>query len=301
MDRETQGIHRIYCKLLLKEIRHIFHKELDRQYGRQEVEHFFHHFVEHYLDQPRFVLVLHPNWSLSKDEEGTFFRGLAALKQGQPLHYIVGSKVFMDLKFRLNEHVLIPRPETEEMVRHIIEHHRNDPPRLRIMDLGTGSGCIAISLAKYLPQAEVSAIDISGKALRLASENAWENKVRVNFSEMDMTKMELEEDSYEVIVSNPPYVMEKEKAGMQSHVKDAEPALALFVPDERPLLFYEYIAKVAQKGLTDGGSLYLEINRQFGEEVKKLLEDSGFTKVEVIPDMHGHDRIVRAKKKLGSN
>ncbi|GGD37196.1 peptide chain release factor N(5)-glutamine methyltransferase [Muriicola marianensis] len=284
--------------MLLKEIRHIFHKELDHQYGREEVEHFFHHFVEHYLGQPRFHLAMHPNWIISKEEEGEFFRGLAALRQGQPLHYVLGSKVFMDLNFRLNKHVLIPRPETEELVRLVIANHKEDHPPVRIMDLGTGSGCIAVSLAKYIPQAEVHAIDISGKALRLARENASANGVSVQFSESDMTKMDIEPGFYQIIVSNPPYVLEEEKNQMEPHVKDAEPATALFVPDDRPLLFYEYIAKAGRKGLADGGYLYLEINRRFGQEVKELLSEVGFKDVEVIKDLHGHDRFVKAKQRI---
>lgn len=293
-DRISSGVY----KVLLKEIRHIFHKELDHQYGREEVEHFFHHFVEHYLGQPRFHLAMHPNWIISREEEGEFFRGLAALRQGQPLHYVLGSKVFMDLNFRLNKHVLIPRPETEELVRLVIARHQEDRPPLRILDLGTGSGCIAISLAKYLPQAEVFAIDISGKALNLARENASANDVSVQFSESDMTHMEIETEFYQIIISNPPYVLEEEKALMDPHVKDAEPATALFVPDDRPLLFYEYITGAARKGLAEGGHLYLEINQRFGQEVKDLLSEVGFTEVEVLKDLHGHDRFVKAKQRI---
>lgn len=284
------------AEMLLREIRHIFHKELDHQYGREEVEHFFHHFVEHYLEQPRFHLALHPNWSITKEEEGVFFRGLAALKHGQPLHYILGCKIFMDLTLRLNRYVLIPRPETEELVRRILSDYADHPKPLRILDLGTGSGCIAISLAKYLPQAEVMATDISEGALKLAEENARENEVRVEFKLSDMARMKPEPGRFDIIVSNPPYVTLEEKADMQPHVKDAEPALALFVPDDRPLMFYEYIGRVAKEGLVEGGTLYLEINRRFGTAVKKLLENCGFKEVEISRDLHGNDRFVIAKQ-----
>ncbi len=283
--------------MLLREIRHIFHKELDHQYGRDEVEHFFHHFVEHYLGQPRFHLALQPDWVVTKDEEAVFFRGLAALRQGQPLHYILGSKVFMDLHFRLNSHVLIPRPETEELVRKVIEENKGHPGPLQVLDLGTGSGCIAVALAKYLPGADVHATDISTEALRLAQENARENGVEVDFTVSDITEMELNKEFFNIIVSNPPYIPEEEKKDMEPHVKDSEPALALFVPDERPLLFYEYIAKQAFDALVDGGKLYLEINQRFGNEVRELLMSYGFDQVEVSPDLYGKDRFIRAIKK----
>lgn len=282
--------------MLLNEIRHIFHKELDQQYGRDEVAHFFHEFVEHYLGQPRFHLALHPNWTISREEEGLFFRGLAALRQGQPLHYILGCKSFMNLNFRLNKYVLIPRPETEELVRRIIADYREHPGPLRILDLGTGSGCIAISLAKHLPQAGVVATDVSTGALSLAKENARENEVNVQFLELYMKNMELEPGFYDIIVSNPPYIPEQEKALMEPHVKDAEPSLALFVPDERPLIFYEYIAKAARTGLAKGGAIYVEINQRFGTELKALFEKSGFREVEVSPDLHGRDRYLKAKR-----
>jgi release factor glutamine methyltransferase len=202
----------------------------------------------------------------------------------------------MDLNFRLNKHVLIPRPETEELVRIIIADHERHSKTLRILDLGTGSGCIAISLAKYLPQAEVVGTDISDQVLRLAEENARENEVDVKFMESDMKTMEVSPGLYDIIVSNPPYVLEQEKADMEPHVKDAEPALALFVPDEDPLVFYEYIAKAAKTGLTAGGTLYLEINRRFGQEVKELLENTGFDEVELMQDLHGHDRFLKARQ-----
>jgi len=282
--------------VLLKEIKHIFHRELDHRYGRDEVEHFFYHFVEFYLGQPRFHLALQPDWIITKEEEGVFFRGLAALKQGQPLHYILGVKNFMDLTLKVNQHVLIPRPETEELVHRILEDFKGLEKPLNILDIGTGSGCIAIALAKYLPQASVIATDLSSKALQLARVNARENDVNVTFLESDMRTMELEKGTYDIIVSNPPYVLERERLEMEEHVKDAEPSMALFVPDETPLLFYEYIAKAAEKGLVDGGTLYLEINQKFGEETIDLLKNHNFKNIELSRDLHGNDRFVRAQK-----
>jgi release factor glutamine methyltransferase len=281
--------------VLLKQIKEIFHKELDQEYGREEVAHFFYHFIEEFLGEPRFLLVLHPERIIDKEEEGQFFKGLAELKSGRPLQYILGGKAFMDLSFKVNENVLIPRPETEELVRLILKDYQDSDQSLNILDLGTGSGCIAVSLAKYLPGAAVDALDVSAEALELAGENAENNEVNVSFRQADLRHMEIEKDKYHIIVSNPPYVLEGEKESMESNVKDAEPSLALFVPDNRPLLYYEYIVRLAAEGLVEGGCLYLEINHRFGREMSRLLSDGGFGQIELIRDMHGKDRFLKAR------
>ncbi|MEY8022074.1 peptide chain release factor N(5)-glutamine methyltransferase [Muriicola sp. SD30] len=282
--------------MLLKEIKHIFHKELDQRYGKDEVNHFFYHFVEHYLGQPKFHLALHPDWIISKEEEGVFFRGLSALKLGQPLQYILGVTTFTDLPIKVNNKVLIPRPETEELVRKIIEDFKTSSRLLKILDIGTGSGCIAISLAKHLPNAKITGTDLSAEALKIAGENARINEVDVLFLESDIMSMDLESNHYDIIVSNPPYVLEKEKLAMEEHVKDAEPSMALFVPDEKPLLFYEFIIPEASKALVEGGILYLEINQRFGAETSKLLKDHSFKQIELSKDLHGKDRFLKAIK-----
>lgn len=279
--------------MLLKDIKHIFHQELDIQYGTKEVSHFFYYLVESYLGLPRFHLAIHPQWIISKEDESLFFEGLAALKQGKPIQYVLGTTSFLDLTLTVNEHVLIPRPETEELVQWVLKDFQMSEAKIKILDIGTGSGCIAIALAKYLPQAEVSAIDISKDALAVAKQNAIKNKVSVLLKKADVRAMDSSDENYDIIVSNPPYVLEKEKASMQDHVKNSEPSLALFVPDAQPLLYYKYLAKVAQKALKEGGVLYLEINEVFGKEVSDLLKEHSFTNIEIRQDLHGKDRFVK--------
>ncbi|WP_297762215.1 peptide chain release factor N(5)-glutamine methyltransferase [uncultured Muriicola sp.] len=279
--------------MLLKDIKHIFHQELDSQYGTEEVSHFFYYFVESYLGLPRFHLAIHPQWIITKEDESLFFEGLAALKQGKPIQYILGTTSFMDLILTVNEDVLIPRPETEGLVQWVLNDCQKSESNIKILDIGTGSGCIAIALAKNLHQAEVSAIDISKEALEVAKQNAKNNKVSVLFKNADVRDMDISEENYDIIVSNPPYVLEREKAIMQDHVKNSEPSLALFVPDTQPLLYYEYLAKLAQKALKEGGVLYLEINEIFGKEVSDLLKEHSFTNIEIQQDLHGKDRFIK--------
>jgi len=282
--------------MLLKDIKHIFHQELDIQYGTEEAAHFFYYFVENYLGLPRFHLAIHPQWIVTKEEESLFFDGLAALKRGRPIQYILGNTTFLDLPLIVNEHVLIPRPETEELVQWVIKDYQKSTATLKILDIGTGSGCIAIALAKYLPNAEVNAIDISKEALAVAKLNAKENKVAVLFNHADLMTMDISEQEYDIVVSNPPYVLEREKASMQEHVKKSEPHIALFVPDKQPLLFYEYLAKLAQKNLKKGGSFYFEINESFGKEVSDLLKEHALVNIEIRQDLHGKDRFIKGMR-----
>ena len=282
--------------MLLKDIKHIFHQELDIQYGTEEVSHFFYYFLESYLGLPRFHLALHPQWIITKEDESLFFEGLAALKKGKPIQYILGTSSFMDLTLAVNEYVLIPRPETEELVKWVIKDYQKSEANIKLIDIGTGSGCIAIALAKYLPRAKVIAVDISKKALAVAKQNAIDNEVNILFKQADVRNMDIGEHEYDIIVSNPPYVLEKEKALMEKHVKNAEPSLALFVPDKQPLLYYEFLAKVGQKALKEGGVLYLEINEAYGKEVCDLLKNHSFSRTEIRQDLQGKDRFIKGTK-----
>ncbi len=279
--------------MLLKDIKHIFHQELDIQYGMEEVSHFFYYLVESYLGLPRFHLAIHPQWIVSKEDESLFFESLAALKQGRPIQYILGTTTFMDLTLKVTDDVLIPRPETEDLVRWILEDNPKSVSGIRILDIGTGSGCIAIALAKYLPGTQVSAVDISEKALVVAKQNAKMNGVVVLFQQADVRSMDLGDDKYDIIVSNPPYVLESEKLEIKEHVKNSEPSLALFVPDKQPLLYYEYLAEVAEKSLKSGGSLYLEINEKFGKQLSDLLKEHMLTNIELRKDLYGKDRFIK--------
>ena len=216
---------------------------------------------------------------------------IARLRRHEPLQYIVGTARFHGHRFKVTPATLIPRPETEQLVDLIIDE--NPGSDLRVLDMGTGSGCIAISLARALKFAQVDALDISRDALAVARENADTLKVKVRFFESDMLAPQ-PSATYDIIVSNPPYICWSEREAMEPNVKDYEPGQALFVPDNDPLLFYKEIAPYAARSLERGGRLYLEINQRFGAEVKRLLEDNGFDEVRIIDDSYGKPRFAAA-------
>ena len=215
------------------------------------------------------------------------------LRRHEPLQYIVGHALFHGHKFKVNPSVLIPRPETEQLVDLIIDE--NPASDLRVLDMGTGSGCIAISLARALKFAQVDALDVSRDALVVARENAAALKVKVRFFESDMLAPQ-PAARYDIIVSNPPYVCWSERETMDSNVRDYEPGQALFVPDNDPLLFYKSIAPYAMQSLEPGGRLYLEINQRFGNEVRRLLEGCGLDEVRIIEDSYGKVRFAAAAR-----
>ena len=217
------------------------------------------------------------------------------LQKNEPIQYIIGIESFFGLTFEVNPNVLIPRPETQELVSWIIEDYQSDES-IRILDIGTGSGCIPISLAKQLSKAEVESWDISEGALEVASRNCERNGVKVLLRQKDVLKAAPEGDLYDVIVSNPPYITNKEKADMEANVLDWEPSLALFVPDEDPLLFYRKIAQLGCDMLKGGGSLYFEINRAYGEETILMLKELGYAQIELKKDSWGNDRMIKAKR-----
>ena len=304
--------------MVLKELQNIFHIELDAIYGQHEVNSFFYLCTEHYLNIPRIQLTLEPELAIIKPETETFFKALEHLKQQKPIQYLLGETEFFGLPFKVNENVLIPRPETEELVDLIIRCHSEpfdyaqdrlrEESKIKILDIGTGSGCIAISLAKNLPNAEVYALDVSPEALKTAKQNAELNKVDINFIEANI--LELAEDSslwedvalrqkgflFDIIVSNPPYVRNLEKQEIKSNVLDNEPHLALFVEDDNPLIFYKAITEFAIKNLKPKGQLYFEINQYLGEETKALLTYTEFETVELLKDLNGNDRMLKGTK-----
>jgi len=217
------------------------------------------------------------------------------LKKNEPIQYIIGIETFGGLTFEVNQNVLIPRPETRELVEWIAEDCQLEDP-CKILDIGTGSGCIAISLAKLLEQVEVEAWDVSEGALQVARRNAERNQVDVLFRKMDVLGDVPEGMLYDVIVSNPPYIAEKEKPQMEHNVLDWEPSIALFVPDEDPLLFYRRIAQLGGSMLKKGGSLYYEINQAYGQETMGMLASMGYQSIELRKDAWGNDRMVKAKR-----
>ena len=220
---------------------------------------------------------------------------LLRLLKNEPIQYVLGKETFCGLEFEVNRNVLIPRPETRELVEWIVADRKADAS-CRILDIGTGSGCIAVSLAKRLPQAEVEAWDISEGALEVARRNAERNGVKVLWGLQDVLAALPGSALYDVIVSNPPYITEKEKQDMDANVLDWEPSTALFVPDADPLLFYRKIAGLGLSMLKSGGALYFEINRAYGSETVRMLEDLGYTQIELSKDEWGNDRMIKACK-----
>ena len=294
--------------MLLKDLENIFYKELDAIYGREEVSSFFFLCTDAFYNISRLQLALNRDLSITKAEQQPIFNALEALKNEKPIQYILGETEFYGLPFKVNENTLIPRPETEELVALILDNHSEctEESQLSILDIGTGSGCIAISLAKKLPNAQVYAMDVSAKAIEKAKENAILNEVEIAFIKADILNKEnvmlslskhfsnMENSKFDTIVSNPPYVRNLEKAEIQNNVLNNEPHLALFVEDDNPLVFYKAITEFAKEKLKENGLLFFEINEYLGQETKALVERLGFKNVELIKDMFGKDRMLKA-------
>ena len=279
-----------------------FLQELSPIYDEMETASFFYLIMEHLHQLKRIDLALNPETEISESDVEKWSAILSALKIEKPIQYLLGKTEFYGLKFKVNENVLIPRPETEELVYLIIdESQKAKVESLKILDIGTGSGCIAISLAKNIPNAEVFAIDISKEALETAKENAKINEVKVNFIQQNILQIndltfDLELSTFDVIVSNPPYVRMLEKEEIKPNVLEYEPHLALFVEDNDALLFYRKIAQLAKENLSEDGKLYFEINQYLGKETVQLLVDLGFKNIELIKDIYDNDRIVSCAK-----
>lgn len=221
---------------------------------------------------------------------------ITRLRANEPLQYILGNCYFCGLNFHVEPGVLIPRPETAELIEWIIADRKSSDSPIRILDIGTGSGCISISLAKNLPQSEVYAWDISEDAIRIASDNANRLDANVRFRQTDVLGQVPTDTMMNVIVSNPPYITEAERTDMDANVTDWEPDTALFVPDNTPLLFYERIAEIGKLILTPDGTLYFEINQRFGTETVDMLRQKGYRNVELRKDLSGNDRMIKAER-----
>ncbi len=228
------------------------------------------------------------------EEPADFTADLARLAAGVPLQYVTGKAYFYDRLFSLNYATLIPRPETEELVSQVLNIIGSDSRD--VLDIGTGSGCIAISLALEAPQSQVSAWDVAAEAITKAQENANQLGAQVTFKQQDVFAWETDTKTWDIIVSNPPYVLDTEKAEMEAHVLDHEPHLALFVPDEDPLKFYRVIGDMAQARLKPGGYLCFEINRAFGTQNVAMAEAQGFENIQLLKDFHGNDRMLIAQR-----
>jgi release factor glutamine methyltransferase len=269
--------------------------ELKSFYPATEIRQFVRIVFEHLLDFSTTDLLIKGDTVLDKPQGAFVEECVKRLKKYEPVQYITGETDFLDLKLKVTPATLIPRPETEELVMWVAEHLNSSG--MHVLDIGTGSGCIALGIKSRNPEVIAEAWDVSDEALKTAKENAETNNLDVKFEKVDILNFEPDEKytgRYDVIVSNPPYVRESEKELMEKNVLDYEPHLALFVDDSDPLLFYRVIAVIAKKLLKKGGMIFFEINEAFGDETKKLLENYGYSSVEVKKDINGKDRMVKA-------
>lgn len=295
----------------VRDCRRYYASQLESIYGSDEANALIMILLEHYFNIDRVKIALEPDLRLSESELLTLHFAVKELLKNRPIQYIIGETEFCGMRFFVNENVLIPRPETQELVEKLAvssyqfssfrpkrSEVEKSPANVSILDIGTGSGCIAISLAKMIPNSDVTAMDVSEKALEVARKNADANGVNVHFVQDDILKpstAELIDNQFDIIVSNPPYVCDSEKSEMRANVLDHEPSSALFVPDSDPLIFYRKILEFAQKALKPNGQIWFEINERFGKETAELCHSKGFKNVEIIKDFRGKERIVRAR------
>ena len=296
-----------FCSNRIRDIISLFHEELDGIYGAGEVGVFCEMLFEAFLGWDKVRLLTSREQTIDQSDLLRFHWALEDLKKQRPIQHIIGYTDFCGCRIKVTPDVLIPRPETEEMVDWIISTLNLQPSTLNILDLCTGSGCIAIALKKAFPQANVTAVDISAEALEIARQNAINNNMGVMFVEQDVlaghTPQSLrdsspnlgEQQKYDLIISNPPYVMECERAQMQRNVLEYDPSLALFVPDEDPLRFYKAIADIAQRHLTEDGMLVVEINEALSDETSAVLAAVGLRPT-VHKDFRGKPRWIRATR-----
>ena len=302
--------------MFIKEFRNHFNKELLAVFPQTEIDSFFFLLIEKELGLQRIDVALNNQVSISEDTFKHLYNSLSRLKNQEPIQYILGETEFYGLPFKVTKDTLIPRPETEELVQWIINDSKKNAS-LSILEIGTGTGCIPIALAKNLPNSDITTIDISSKAIKIAKENAELNDVQINFIEQDIlratslnvianemkqsqnrneiatSKTPRNDKQFDIIVSNPPYVRELEKKEIQPNVIENEPHLALFVDDENPLVFYKKIAELAKNHLTVNGVLYFEINQYLGNETVSLLTKKGF-QTELRKDIFGNDRMTKS-------
>ncbi|MBP5999177.1 MAG: peptide chain release factor N(5)-glutamine methyltransferase [Sediminibacterium sp.] len=280
----------------LNDIKQALKKQLEGQYETVELNPILSILIEHITGWDQLHQALHKDSPVSEDQAIAFEAAATELLAGRPIQYITGKAWFMGEAYQVNEHVLIPRPETEELVDWIVEYAEIKGSALRILDIGTGSGCIAIALKKALPEAIVTAIDISPNALKVAANNASALKAEIEFVPLDILNTAFLPGQYDVIVSNPPYIPMQEMKNMELQVTAHEPNIALFVPDEDPLVFYKAIARLAKLHLTTNGQLFFEIHYDQGEAMVQLLDEMHFH-AELREDLFGKDRMIRASLK----
>lgn len=270
--------------------------QIETLYPPEEAKAIVWLLLEHFLGITRFALAKNPELRMSESELLTIHRACKKILQNIPVQYVTGETEFCGLRFTVDESVLIPRPETEQLTQIILQDLPTRPTR--ILDIGVGSGAVAVSLKKNRQDCEVFGCDISRKALEAARQNAEMNGVAINFFECDILSDSAVKKipEVDVVVSNPPYVCKSEKAAMRANVLQNEPAEALFVPDDDPLLFYRAIAAAAFERLPPGGKLFFEINERFGEAMAELLANFGFSDISILKDFNEKDRFVAGEK-----
>lgn len=284
----------------LQDIIAFYSSELSSVYEPNELIVVSQQVFKHYLGFSPADLITKENENLNQSDIIKLYDCCRDLKANKPLQYILGETFFYGLPFKVNPNVLIPRPETEELVELILNDCKDlNETTLDILDIGTGSGCIPISLKKNLPEANIAAVDISQEALQVAQQNALLNNTTVLFSRTNILDSDSEYslDTYDIIVSNPPYIAKTEANQMHERVKNNEPAIALFVDDNDATIFYKRIIELCKKHLNPTGKLYFELNPLFGSEVKKIADDSNlFSEVKLINDLSGNTRFLKAIK-----
>jgi release factor glutamine methyltransferase len=282
--------------LKLHQLKINFTSQLKGVHAQEEIDSFFYILCDFFLKYSRFQTSLNLETTISEVDIAVFEMTIQRLRTQEPIQYILGETEFYGLPFKVNKHTLIPRPETEELVAWLVSEFSIQYSPIRILDIGTGSGCIAIALAKNLQKATVSAIDISEEALKVAMYNAQINQVRLDFQKEDILQTTTLLEAYDVIVSNPPYVRALEKTAMNANVLDFEPDTALFVSDEDPLVFYRKIAQLALRSLRPNGWLYFEINEYLAREIQDLLKQMGFENIELKKDFREVPRMIKCQK-----
>lgn len=284
----------------LLQLEKYFHQRLKANYPDSEIENFFFWTLEEILGIQRIDFVLQKNNAVDYQNIDRIKKVIQRLRNEEPIQYIFGSTEFYGLLFNVSTDTLIPRPETEELVEWIIETVKQDEylsslSELRILDIGTGTGCIAITLTKLIPSANTTAVDISKNALTVAESNSALNEVNVHFVISNVLELSSLENEFDIIVSNPPYVTNSEKIEIKNNVLKYEPDTALFVEDNDPLLFYRKIGKLSLESLNPNGYLFFEINQYLGKEMVDLLSDLGYQHIELRKDVFGNDRMTRCQ------
>ena len=283
--------------MTLKEFRFYIHKVLSKTYPKTEIDSFFFLIMEEILNLQRIDSVLTPDFLITQNNLTRLKNIIIRLQNEEPIQYILKKTTFYGLPFIVDKNTLIPRPETEELVAWIIKEASKiklqKGKKISILDIGTGTGCIAISLAKNIPKTHISALDISEDALKIAKQNTLLNNVEIDFYEIDILNTNSLPQQFDIIVSNPPYVRESEKIGIKKNVLQNEPHIALFVENENPLLFYKKIADLAKKYLSEKGILFFEINQYLEKETGKMLEKKGFKNIDLRKDLFGNYRMIQ--------